>query len=262
VGAKFVKSALGRLLASTGVFRKKIGDQETITAFHRVNDFLPLGDGLTCSSKMFREFCSFFKDNFEVVPLADQIQACRMGRPTGGTLSITFDDGYLDNYAVAAPILKDLGLTATFFVTTGFIQSKAVPFWDRGLPTQPGWMSWDQVRELARDGFDIGCHTVSHLDMGKSSPGQVRSELRESKSEIERQLGRPVSLFAYPFGARENINEASLSIVREEGFDCCVSCCGGVNSRATDPYNLNRLPISEWFATPYQMATEIVLDKI
>ena len=41
-----------------------------------------------------------------------------------------------------------------------------------------------------------------------------------------------------------------------------MSCCGGTNVAATDPYALNRLPISGWFSTPYQMVTEIVLDKI
>jgi hypothetical protein len=71
-----------------------------------------------------------------------------------------------------------------------------------------------------------------------------------------------VPLFSSPFGARNNINDRSRDLVREEGFDCCVSCCGGTNVSATDPYTLNRLPISGWFSTPYQMAAEIVLDKI
>ena len=262
MSAKLVKSAVGRLLTSTGAFRRKIGKHETITAFHRVNDFMPSGDSLTCPPEVFRTFCTFFKEHYDVVRLADQVRARREGRPTTGTLSITFDDGYLDNYAVAAPILKELGLTATFFVTTGFVQSNSVPFWDRELPKQPGWMNWEQVRELADSGFDIGCHTVTHLDMGKCSPEQIRAELRESRSELERRLGRPITLFAYPFGARNNITETSRDIVREEGFDCCVSCCGGVNSDATDPFELNRVAISNWFDTPYQLATEVVLDKV
>jgi peptidoglycan/xylan/chitin deacetylase (PgdA/CDA1 family) len=262
MNAKFVKSALGKILTATGAFQQKIGNQDTIVAFHRINDFLPDEDSLTCGSEMFREFCTFFKEHFEVVSLAEQIRDCREGKPRGGTLSITFDDGYLDNHDVAAPILKDLGLTATFFVTTGFVQSSVVPFWDRDLPRQPGWMSWEQVRNLASQGFDIGCHTVTHLDMGKCSADEIRKELRESRAELEARLGRSVTLFAYPFGARNNINDVSLSLVRELGFECCVSCCGGTNVGATDPFSLNRLPISGWFSTPYQMATEIMLDRV
>jgi peptidoglycan/xylan/chitin deacetylase (PgdA/CDA1 family) len=260
--AKLVKSALGRVLTATGAFRQKVNQQDTIVAFHRVNDFLPANDSLTCDPATFHEFCSFFKTHFDVVSLSEQIRACRAGKPRGGTLSITFDDGYLDNYAVAAPILKDLGLTATFFITTGFIQSEVVPHWDKELKKQPGWMNWDQVSELATTGFDIGCHTVTHLDMGTRPIDQIRAELRESRSVLEQRLARPINLFAYPFGARANINEASRALVRDEGFDCCISCCGGTNESATDPFSLNRLPISGWFSTPYQMAAEIVLNKI
>src|SRR5690349_3315776 len=67
MASKLVKSALGRVLAATGAFRNKIGKQDTIVAFHRVNDFLPEGDSLTCSSEMFRTFCTFFKEHYDVV---------------------------------------------------------------------------------------------------------------------------------------------------------------------------------------------------
>ena len=49
-------------------------------------------------------------------------------------MSITFDDGYRDNHEIAAPILKDLGLHSTFFITSGYIESNVVPFWDKELP--------------------------------------------------------------------------------------------------------------------------------
>jgi peptidoglycan/xylan/chitin deacetylase (PgdA/CDA1 family) len=262
INTKLVKSALGMAFTATGAFQQKVGKQETIVAFHRVNDSMPANDSLTCGSEMFSEFCGFFKEHYDIVPLAEQIRSCREGSPRSGTLSITFDDGYLDNFQVAAPILKDLGLPATFFVTTGFIQSTVVPFWDKDLPKQPGWMSWAHVRDLADSGFDIGCHTATHIDLGTCGAEEVRTELRESKTILEQRLSRPVTLFAYPFGARTNINQTSLDVVREEGFECCVSCCGGTNSGATDPFSLNRLPISGWFSRPHQMAAEIVLNKI
>jgi peptidoglycan/xylan/chitin deacetylase (PgdA/CDA1 family) len=177
-------------------------------------------------------------------------------------LSITFDDGYRDNFEVAAPILKEFGLPATFFVTTGFVQSETVPFWDKDLPRQPGWMSWDDVRGLKAQGFDIGCHTHTHLDMGTARLEEIRSELRQSRAILEDQIQGAISHFAYPFGGRQNITPASASLVREEGFDCCVSCCGGTNTGQLNPFELNRLPISGWFSTPYCMAADVVLDKV
>jgi peptidoglycan/xylan/chitin deacetylase (PgdA/CDA1 family) len=260
--SKLAKSMFGRLGVAAGRYSPVVASQVTIVAFHRVNDLLDSNDPLTVSSQTFREFCEFFRAQFRVVPLGEQIRALRAGQPIGGSLSITFDDGYLDNFEVAAPILKELGLPATFFVTTNFVESQSVPFWDKELPVQPGWMSWSQVAALSDDGFEIGCHTETHLDMGASPLEAIAIELRNSKKILEQRLRKPVELFAYPFGGRAHINEASLALVRGGGFSCCVSCCGGTNSAASDPFQLNRLPISGWFSSPYQMAAEMMLGKI
>lgn len=258
---KLAKSTLGRVYVATGALEKKIAAQTTIVAFHRVND-VTADDALTVSAAKFERFCSFFKTHFDVVPLSEQVAAMRVGKPSGGTLSITFDDGYRDNAQVAAPILRSLGLPATFFVTSGFLQSESVPFWDKDLSPQPGWMTWDEVRDLKSQAFDIGCHTHSHLDMGSAPVDQIRDELRQSRAIIEGQIRAPVRLFAYPFGGRKNITPESRELVREEGFDCCVSCCGGINEGRLDPFTLNRLPISGWFPTPSHLVAELVMGKI
>ena len=149
---------LGHAAGAAGLLRRDFRSKMIIVAFHRVRDDLP-EDGLTVSSAKFEKFCEFFRSQFKVVPLAEQVAACGSDKNMGGTLSITFDDGYRDNFEVAAPILRKLGLPATFFVTTGFIGSQTVAPWDRNLPRQPGWMDWDQLRALVSEGFEIGCHT-------------------------------------------------------------------------------------------------------
>ncbi len=233
----------------------------TIVAFHRVTDTIA-ADGLTCGSAKFEAFCKFFAKYFDVVPLAEQVRACRAGRlDGGGTLSITFDDGYLDNFEVAAPILKGLRLPATFFVTTGFVGSEFVPSWDRGLARQPGWMNWDQIRGLRDWGFEIGNHTESHLDMGIADSEAVRGELVRSKARLLSELECETTLFAYPFGGREHISASSRKIVIEAGFDCCLSCHGGTNAAGSDPYALNRIGVAEWFATPDQFGYELLAGK-
>jgi peptidoglycan/xylan/chitin deacetylase (PgdA/CDA1 family) len=258
---KLVKTGIGQFLTLSGLHRAKLDSKVIITAFHRVNDQLP-PDSLTCRSDMFEEFCTYFKKNFRVVPLAEQIAGFKSGANLGGTLSITFDDGYLDNYEVAAPILQRLGLPATFFITSDFIGSQRVPFWDKELPFQPGWMSWDQVRDLAKRGFSIGGHTVNHIDMGKEPTDAIRVELSTSKQRIESELGTGIELFAYPFGGEKNINDGSRELVREAGFNCCMSCHGGTNELATDVYRLKRIPISTWFSSPQQLTAELCMGSI
>jgi len=233
----------------------------TIVAFHRVTSIIE-SDDLTCSPADFEEFCKFFAKYFRVMPLARQIDACSKGEDLGGTLSITFDDGYSDNLVVAAPILQKLNLPATFFVTSGFIDSKIVAPWDERLMGKTEWMTWSQVRALRDMGFDIGSHTHTHIDMGTAEPSVVRAELAISKEKLLSELGVDTRLFAYPFGGREHISEFSRDLVREAGFTCCLSCYGGVNSPRPDPFLLKRIGIAEWFARPDQLGFELLTGRV
>ena len=255
-----IKAGMGRVAGLTGVFRRGFRSKMIIVAFHRINDALP-ADGLTCGSAKFDAFCRFFKQHFRVVSFREQVLACRDGVDMGGTLSITFDDGYLDNFDVAAPILRRHQLPATFFITTEFVNSNRVPSWDHDLPLQPGWMTWDHVRALMQQGFDIGCHTATHINMGSSDPQLVQSELLLSKQRLQQELGRSIDLFAYPFGGPDQISERSLQLVREAGFLSCAACHGGANDAIADPYRLNRIGIAEWYATPHQFGLELLMGK-
>jgi peptidoglycan/xylan/chitin deacetylase (PgdA/CDA1 family) len=262
LGAKSrIKTLAGRLAGASGLYARTFRSKMTIVTFHRVTNALP-EDGLTCSAEKFSAFCDFFRRHFRVVSLWEQAAGCGAGRDMGGTLSITFDDGYRNNFEEAAPILVQAKLPATFFITTGFIGSQTIAPWDRELPTPPGWMSWDQVRGLARMGFEIGNHTVTHLNMGIADGDSVRRELTESNRKLAEELGIPARLFAYPFGGRNHITPAALTLVREAGFECCVSSCGGLNPGTPDPFDLNRVSIAGWFKTPDQFGFEYVTGKL
>jgi len=257
---KEIKTAIGWAADATGISAWRFASVSTIVAFHRVNDDMP-GDDLTCSAAKFESFCRYFRARFRVVALREQITGSMLGQNMGGTLSITFDDGYFDNFQVAAPILLKYRLPATFFVTTGFLGTSIVAPWDAALPIAPRWMDWAHVRELASLGFEIGNHSDTHLDMARSSPEDIRVDLSASREKLEREVGVTAQLFAYPFGGRENISDAGRAVVQALGFECCASCHGGVNSPRVDPYRLNRIGIAEWFATPQQFGLEALLRK-
>jgi peptidoglycan/xylan/chitin deacetylase (PgdA/CDA1 family) len=256
-----IKSILGHVAGASGLYTRSFRSKMTIVTFHRVTDAFP-EDGLTCSSGKFAAFCEFFRTYFRVLPLSKQVAECRAGSDLGGTLSITFDDGYLNNFEEAAPILKRAGLPATFFVTTGFIGSQTIAPWDRALPRQPGWMNWDQVRALKSMGFEVGNHTATHLNMGVADSGRVRSELELSSATLNEELGQPSRLFAYPFGGRAHITAGALRLVQEAGFNCCVSSCGSLNAVTPDPFHLNRISIAAWFKTPHQFGYEYLAGKL
>jgi peptidoglycan/xylan/chitin deacetylase (PgdA/CDA1 family) len=256
-----VKAALGQGLLGLRVHQMIDAERGLIVAFHRVNR-LATTDGLTVTPEKFEGFCRFFSRYFTVVTLATFIQALEEGRSVGGMLAITFDDGYLDNYDIAAPILKRLNLPATFFVTTRFIGSEIVPWWDQEIGMVFPWMNWDQVRALHAQGFEIGAHTRNHTDLGQVAGDAAMDEIQGSRSDLEDQLGAPVQFFAYPYGREHQIMESNRDLVAQAGFRCCCSCYGGSNTKATSPLFVRRQPISSWFSSPFELGFEFATLRI
>ena len=254
-----VKTIVGRSLTALGLHRRLLGDRGVVVAFHRVNDAYQ--DGLTCSVKDFESFCAFFRQYFTVIPLAEMVKRLERGQPLSGTLAVTFDDGYRDNYEFAAPILRSLGLPATFFVVSDFIESNTVAWWDRECVPPPGWMSWEEVCRLHEQGFEIGAHTRTHANLGEVTGANAEWEIGSCRREIETRLGATVRLFAYPYGRTDNMTESNRDLVRHSGFECCASCYGGTNPRGGDSFRLRRIPISSWFSTPSQLAFEMAFRR-
>jgi peptidoglycan/xylan/chitin deacetylase (PgdA/CDA1 family) len=109
---------------------------------------------------------------------------------------ITFDDGYLDNYTNAFPILQKYGFVATIFAVTDFIGKNHS--W--GLGKSVRYMDWAHAREMVKYGISFGSHTCTHPDLTRLDDKTLLSELIISKQIIEEQLGSPVRHLAYPFG--------------------------------------------------------------
>jgi peptidoglycan/xylan/chitin deacetylase (PgdA/CDA1 family) len=93
-----------------------------------------------------------------------------------------------------------------------------IPFWGVELPRQPGWISWDSVRALVSQVFDIVGHTDTNIDMGSEDAETMRTELEVSKEKISKKWGLVVQLFAYPFGGYK-ISNSSRKLVRDLGFE-------------------------------------------
>ena len=197
----------------------------TVLLFHRITDAIP-PDGLTVSPARFARICRLLARDFRVVPLAEVFRLLRAGEPIPRrTVAITFDDCYRDNLP-AAHVLADHGLHATFFVPTGFVGTDRVFNWDRHLPPLPQ-LTWDDIREMARLGMEIGSHTVTHADFGAIDLDGARAELVESRIVLQERLGRPVRWFAYPFGGRHNLRPEYIPLIRQAGYEGAVSAYGG-----------------------------------
>ncbi len=107
-------------------------------------------------------------------------------------------------------------------------------------------LTWDQVRALATSGICIGAHTQTHPALSAALPEEVAGEVAGSKAALERELGRPVTLFAYPFGREEDVGVAVQQAVRAAGFRAACSTVPGRNRAGSNLYALHRIVVKDW----------------
>ena len=118
---------------------------------------------------------------------------------------ITFDDGWHDNYQYAFPVLRELQLTATFFVITGRMGTKQ-------------YMSWQQLREIQDAGMHIESHTHSHVPLELLADDDVDDELNRARQSIAQHLGKQVRYLSFPHGS---YNKKILKQAEHAGYQAC-----------------------------------------
>ncbi len=141
---------------------------------------------------------------YHIVPLAALVSHITRETPLPPhSIVITFDDGWRDQFEYAFPILKKYHATATFFIFTNAIGRHA-------------FISWDNLREMLAAGMTVGAHSRSHPFLTKiTDPSKLWDEISGSKVIIEKNLGVPVTAFAYPFG---QYNASSTTLVEKAGY--------------------------------------------
>jgi peptidoglycan/xylan/chitin deacetylase (PgdA/CDA1 family) len=259
--ARRVKAIGGFILYKAHAHKLLRRDEAVIVVFHRVNESYP-NDPLTLTNAQFEKFVGFFGKYFDVVPLSRLLTDLENNGDLKGKLAITFDDGYWGNATIAAPILERYGQRACFFVTTDWMGTDHVPWWDAEKSIKTQWMTWDQVRDLRRAGHDVGFHTKSHPDLGVVSPEAARAELSGSSAHLDAELGEHSGMFAYPFGGKKNMSEANQAVIDELGLRCSLSAYGGTVRNGDDARRLKRITVSSWFVSPYQFGFEYLLGQL
>jgi peptidoglycan/xylan/chitin deacetylase (PgdA/CDA1 family) len=177
---------------------------------------------------------------YKTLDLMQVVARLQNDRPFGEkTVVITFDDGFKDFYIHGFPILKEHGFDATVFLPTAFIAAARRSF--KGTEC----LAWHEVRELRKAGITFGSHTVNHPELIELPFPEIERELRDSKIELEQQLGEPVTTFAYPYAfpqRNRRFAQAFKDLLVQSGYACCVTTELGRVKPGDDPYRLKRLP--------------------
>lgn len=144
---------------------------------------------------------------------------------------LTFDDGYIDFYHNAYPILSRFGFKAVVFIPTGLLG-------------QSYYMNWSQIKEIDSSNLvAFEAHSVNHINLVSLSEDQVNYQVRESKKNLEEQLGKSVNFFAYPYGLS---NEQTWQAVKEAGFLGGVGTWYGNVESEGNVFDMPRIKISGW----------------
>ncbi|MBE2225541.1 MAG: polysaccharide deacetylase family protein, partial [Anaerolineae bacterium] len=139
---------------------------------------------------------------------------------------LTFDDGYLDNYENAFPILQEFGFIGTFFVITDLADQGAA-----------GYANWEQLEEMAAAGMRIESHTKSHPDLTENNRDGIIFQLLGSQETIAAHIGYTPRYLCYPGG---RYNEETMQLLAELDFWGATTTQGGTWHNFEERYEWSR----------------------
>lgn len=175
-------------------------------------------------------------EGYHLLALADVRRHLQASEPfPERTVVVTFDDGFADNYHNALPVLLKEEIPMTLFLTTGYIGTKELPV----LRDRPGVrpLSWEQASEMARNGIELGAHTLTHPNLTELDDAELRRQVSDCRDRIEEHTGTSVRTFCYPRG---DFDERVKSAVREAGYELACTTMEGVVTTDTHPFSLRR----------------------
>lgn len=142
---------------------------------------------------------------------------------------LTFDDGYVSYYTNALPLLKKYKWPGTLFVITGSVGKQ-------------GMVTWDQVREAAAQGTEIGSHTINHPSLELLTGASLVQEITESRKVLEAETGQRIEFFCYPAG---KFNDEVVKTVREAGYLGAVTTQYGLAAPDQDALLWKRIRVNK-----------------
>lgn len=230
-----VKRALRRAiaLAAPGTH----GPGVRVLLYHSIDDPHPDDPmSLRVSREHFVEQMTVLRNGaYEVVPLSAVFTA---GAGDGRQrVAVTFDDGCMSQ-RWAAGVLQDFSFPATFFLVPRFLDGVSTPqaYWEEW-----GYLGWDDAAALIEDGFEVGAHSRTHVDLRACTDTELAAEVSGAKVALAERLRTNVVSFSYPFGRHDRRVRTAVAAA-----DYRVGCTSryGVNDGSSPIYGVRRTEIA------------------
>jgi peptidoglycan/xylan/chitin deacetylase (PgdA/CDA1 family) len=235
-----VKNQIKKLIANTfGCLSRRIGAPR-ILAFHSIdNGINPL---LHESPRNFEEQIRYLAENeYKSYRVADLVTGFPDIIEQKKIIVLTFDDGIANFRATVCPILKKYGMTATFFIPTAYIENERRQPCLKGLEVynQYQMVSWQDLREMSDEGFEIGAHSHTHPKISQLTKESAKDEIERPKLILEDKLGSRIRSFAYPFGRMDAFAPWTREFLANAGY---VAGCTMMSRALSSEDDLLELP--------------------
>lgn len=237
-----IKAAGSPLIDSLGIYQRRIErlsdepDCWTIVMYHRVIEDAasdPFRLGMCVRRERFVRQIDYLRRHFSIVGLADAVAGLAAGRPLPQrALSITFDDGYLDNLTVAFPLLKERGLAYSLFVPTGGLDTGETLWWDRVIGAFAG------TRRSSLDLAEVGLAEQSRpvsLSWGRRTDavtnvlGRIWDLPAEAMMTVVARIEAVLQATPRPAMRAERLSPAQLRRLHAEGVEIGAHSIGHPN---------------------------------
>lgn len=209
-----------------------------VMMLHRVSEN-PVDNRLVVTADYLeRTMAQYLQEGFDLIDI-DQVAERIRNRHKQRFVCLTFDDGYLDTFDLAYPILKEKQVPFCLYATTDYYRGKKHPSWSGDIPM----LNTEQLRQLANDPLcTIGVHTCSHPHISTLPVNEQRRELADCKDDLEQLLGYEVKHLAYPYG---DYDHNTVQLVQELGFLTATTTSGRPVRSDSRLLELDRVTFSE-----------------
>lgn len=196
-------------------------------------------DMLTVSQKNFENQLKYLKkEKYHTLTVEEFKNFLNLGHAPRNSILLTIDDGWFSSYSIAFPMLQKYRFNATLFITTDYLNEQNSKI-----------ISWTQASEMDKSNtINIQCHSKSHRDFNQLNDKEsmqsyvtsLEEEVVTSKNIINKQIGKRISSFAYPYG---NTNPVAIKILKKNDYETAFTVKRAMNTSFTPHFLLNRIMI-------------------